>query len=457
MIENVCGENAFVHLEYRTYLRILFFSASSTRQRTHTNIFKMRQLCCWQLSWLLAAVPLIVQGATTSVLLTNSCGPGFKGKCSCGPALYDNTLRYVVNCTDTGFRDTDVLAKMPNQTEVLIFTGNRITELPWNVFGTINDYRNLTVVDMSNNHIRDIRGKAYHHVASVEILILNHNNLTIADSDDMHVDGDHNEADFNHHHPRVFSNFFNLQSLHLTNAFADNTSAALSDDLHDIFKNSNLTKLNKLHLEQNEIKRFADHNVFCDLPSLRDLHLGDNYLSELNFNVLCLKRLRFLDLERNRFEQMRQKDLLLLDRLEMQPGRDTNLTVDFSSNPLVCDCKLGPFIEWAATTNVTVRHFDDIKCRTGGARKSSNVDHYVSEYKTSGCQLYTARPSHGHVVALALFLGAFTALLLVLIVAVIYMSRDRIKNACNPILTTVSKKVHYTTIKDDDQCAEVQV
>lgn len=441
-------------------INILLNSPISATTKFQPNIFKMNSLY-WQLPCLqLIAFILLVEGGTyplNASSISNSCGPRFKGKCICGPAMYENTLRYTVNCTNTGFRDTDVLEFMPRQTEVLIFTGNHVTELPWNVFGTINDYRNLTVIDMSNNHIREIRGKSYHHVASVEILILNHNNLTISDSDDLdgdEDDDDDDEADFNHHHPRVFSNFFNLKSLHLTNAFAENTSAALSEDLHDIFKNSNLTKLNKLHLEQNEIKRFADHNVFCDLPSLRDLHLGDNYLSELNFNVICLKRLRFLDLERNRFEQVRQKDLMLLERLEMQPNRDTNLTVDFNLNPFVCDCKLSPFIEWATTTNVTVRRFGEIKCRHG--RQSSKLDHYVSEYKTTGCQLYTTRPSHGHVVVMALLLGAFSALLMVIVVAAIYISRGRIKNAVTPILN-VSKKVQYTTIKDEDQCAEVHV
>lgn len=388
---------------------------------------------------------------STSTTQSNDCGPHFHGKCSCGRSEYDSVLQYIVNCTNTGFHNTDVLEFMPRNTEVLIFTGNNVPELPWNVFGSINDYPNLKVVDMSNNHIRDIHGKSYHHVASVEILILNHNNLSISDADDMDTDDDE-EADTNHHHPRVFSNFYNLQSLHLTNAFAENTSAALSEDLHDIFKNSNLTKLNKLHLEQNEIMRFADRNVFCDLPSLRDLHLGDNYLSEINFNVICLKRLRFLDLESNRFEQLRQRDLLLLDRLQMMPERDTNLMIDFYRNPFVCDCKLSPFIEWARATNVTVRRKDETMCR-----QNRDTEHYAMDFKTAGCQLYTTRSSHGHVVALAVLLGAFTALLLVLIVAVVYMSRDRIRKAVSPILTTVSKKVQYTTIKDEDQCAEVHV
>lgn len=118
------------------------------------------------------------------------------------------------------------------------------------------------IIDMTNNGIQDIKGKAFHHVPNVTRLILNHNNISISA-----------EYEKNYHHPRVFSNLYNLKELHLTNAFADNT-VALADDLHDIFVNSNLTKLYKLHLEQNEIKNFRDERVFCDLPDLHDLHLG---------------------------------------------------------------------------------------------------------------------------------------------------------------------------------------
>lgn len=73
---------------------------------------------------------------------------------------------------------------------------------------------------------------------------------------------------------RVFSNFVNLVELHLTDAFADNTPEDLAADLHDIFVNSELQELRKLHLEQNEISQFKDPKVFCDLPNLQDLHLG---------------------------------------------------------------------------------------------------------------------------------------------------------------------------------------
>ncbi|KAF5297172.1 hypothetical protein FQR65_LT19740 [Abscondita terminalis] len=209
-----------------------------------------------------------------------------------------------------------MLAELPEETQVLIFTGNHIPELPWNIFGELKDLSMLKTIDMSNNGIMEIKGKSYHHVTNVERLILNHNNLSIS-----------SKGDENYHHPRVFSNFVNLIELHLTNAFADNTDEALAIDLHDIFVNSNLTKLFKIHLEQNEIKRFRDEYVFCDLPNLLDVYLGNNYIPSLNFNITCINKLRFLDLESNNITFFTQKDLDNLDRMTY-PRRNHSLVID---------------------------------------------------------------------------------------------------------------------------------
>src|SRR5690349_7591199 len=110
---------------------------------------------------ILLALPIVNGG---------DCGPKFKNKCLCGRGEYIDRIQYIVNCTNSGFRYTSMLDHLPPQTEVLIWTGNFVPELPWNVFGAINDLGNLTIVDMSNNHIREIRGKSYHHVPNVKRL-----------------------------------------------------------------------------------------------------------------------------------------------------------------------------------------------------------------------------------------------------------------------------------------------
>jgi len=156
---------------------------------------------------------------------------------------------------------------------VLIFRGNNISILPWNIFGTLQNFTSLEVVDMSDNKIHEIPGKSYHHIPNVRRLILNNNRISIRKD-----------------HPRIFSNFINLQELHLTAAF-DNTSESFGTDLHDIFISSNLTKLIKIHLEQNRIVRLQDVKVFCDLPSLLDIYIGDNLLTGLDFEIGCSKSL----------------------------------------------------------------------------------------------------------------------------------------------------------------------
>lgn len=96
----------------------------------------------------------------TLLAFDGDCGSTFRGKCWCGVSDYDRIHQYVVNCTNEGFSDTSVLEYMSPEVEVLIFTGNVLVTLPWNIFGRINEYHKLRVIDMSNNHIREIRGKS---------------------------------------------------------------------------------------------------------------------------------------------------------------------------------------------------------------------------------------------------------------------------------------------------------
>ena len=177
----------------------------------------------------------------------------------------------VVNCTNSGFNDnTTMLKQLPRHTQVLLFNGNKIPYLDWNVFGVWDDHVDLKVIDLSNNQIEDIDGKAFHKVSNGEYiqgcmvslifllffqilfnhvnivflfvvsrLLLNHNNLKISGR---------------YHHRRVLTNFKSLEELHLTNAFTEVIDSKwYLDDLKDILLAAEMTKLYKLHLEQNEI------------------------------------------------------------------------------------------------------------------------------------------------------------------------------------------------------------
>lgn len=371
------------------------------------------------------------------------CGPKFGERCSCTRMEYESMVdQFVVNCTNQHFNDTDILTDLPDETQVLIFTGNHIPEIPWNIFGTINDLENLRVVDMSNNGIREIKGKSYHHVKNVERLILNHNDIVISSDYDIEL---------NHHHPRVLSNFVNLLELHLTNAFLDNTDAALAEDLHDVFVNSNLTKLMKLHLEQNEIRSFRDHEVFCDLPNLRDLHLGDNRLTNLNFNMTCMRHLRFLDMEGNKIESLTRRELNLMDRVNSMPGRDVNFVVDFKKNPFTCECGIADFVTWIKRTNVTVRDKDKLRC----ARPNLSAGGSLLKLKVNPCKTVEKKISTKREKTAVGLLVLTTIFVLCVIILVIYMSKYKLRTKLTPFMEAISKKVHYTTIKNGDNIEEI--
>lgn len=290
---------------------------------------------------------------------------------------------------------------------------------------------------MSNNKIKEILGKTYHRVSNVERLILNHNEISISAGSD---------SSENHHHPRIFSNFENLRELHLTNAFADK-SENLAADLHDIFVNSNLTKLIKLHLEQNEITEFKDERVFCDLPQLMDLHLGDNYLTGIDFEISCLRHLRYIDLEDNKIVMLTPKELKMLDEL---PARNQSLKIVLHNNRFSCECSINDLFVWLQTTKVTVIEKDMIRCYRdqpmGITKKEMNCARGAIKSTVASAQHQ----------ATEIVLGLLLVLLIVLCIAIIYTNRKAIRYTFNPLLDNVSRKVHYTSIGHyEDQEVEV--
>ncbi|CAG7731111.1 unnamed protein product [Allacma fusca] len=284
------------------------------------------------------------------------CPIEFDRKCTCtweNSRLYPNlheTRNLVVNCSNAGITNASFLEFLPTKTAKLIFTGNNVPVLEPNLFGK-RDYPYLAYIDLSNNHIKEIKGKAFHHVSTVTVLRLNDNEIS-------------NESI--HDHIRVFSNFFNLRALFLNDAFNDEIWSL--SDLGGIFEESNLTRLEKLHLESNEIGIIRDPKLFCDLISLRELYLRNNHLPDLNIDVDCLPNLSYIDLANNYIRKIPPHYALfgLLNRVNSK-GED--LRLDLSKNPFHCDCELQPFIDWVRNTTYhspdRIHHREKLLCESG--------------------------------------------------------------------------------------------
>lgn len=246
----------------------------------------------------------------------------------------------------------------------------------------------------------------------------------------------------------MFSNLENLKELHLTDAFRDNETPNFASHLQEVFTNSSMNKLEKLHLEQNEISNFSDVNVFCSLENLLDLHLANNNLSRLHFRIDCLPRLRFLDLEENFIRAFSPKQLAQFDAL---PARNQSLMIDVSRNPFVCDCKTN-FYAWMQKTKVVVRGNTSLQCNLGSEKRKL----FFKDFHESFCVRTTTpfdETSHStHVFANFVLL----AVLCVLIVLVFYISARYSMNYFR-YSTVSSGKVHYMVIENSDENRVVHV
>jgi hypothetical protein len=60
---------------------------------------------------------------------------------------------------------------IPKSIQLSFLVGNNITSMPWNIFGKMNDYPQLDVIDMTNNNIQEIKGKTYHRVGNVRTVL----------------------------------------------------------------------------------------------------------------------------------------------------------------------------------------------------------------------------------------------------------------------------------------------
>ncbi|CAG0917303.1 unnamed protein product [Notodromas monacha] len=372
-----------------------------------------------------AILSILVDGAVD----VTGCPTEFLGRCTCRRDKYEDRIQFITNCTNTRFTDVSLLEQIPPETEVLIFTGNTLHDLPANVFGL--EENNLTVVDLSDNRIRTIKGQTFHHVSDVYRLILNSNDIEITNGNE---------------HKRLFSNFEVLRELHLTNAFNDrvNSTVALMS-LERIFRGSELTHLRRLHLEDNEIDSVGNPNIFCELPNVEQILLSYNRIFSFPFNISCLKKLRFLDLEFNNIQTLDQTTLILFDQIP-------ELTVDLKGNPFVCDSYLSDMLTWMKKTPVYLRQRTDYVCKEG--RPSSNIGLALDDVKETEATSYMViKTTSGSDTFWTVFLTLFVVSIL-LGSAYAYRRRKAILNKLAPEWRNLVSKLYYTSLVEPEPTPE---
>lgn len=248
---------------------------------------------------------------------------------------------------------------------------------------------------------------------------------------------------------RVFSNFDSLLELHLTDAFADDGVVNITTDLYEVFISSNLSRLAKLHLEQNKISFISEPRVFCPLPRLLDLHLSNNHLTGIDFNIQCMPHLRFLDLEGNLIRGLSDEQLTNLDNAQSNnKSLSIDLSIDLSNNPFSCGCNIENLYSWLHTTKVNVRNKELIRCNRDLPKNP--LDPYAAYRNDCPSPVRTTLVDGNHGGHKLMMLFVFCAVFAFL-AAVLYVSRFGLKRF-RPEFNTSSRKIHYTTIgKSEEQ------
>lgn len=368
---------------------------------------------------------MILQNVLVST--SRECPKEFESMCECGVVPYGAARKptFVTNCTNSDFDNILMLRKLPPATEVLIFTGNEVKDLPLNIFNQDIIYEKLHTIDLSNNHIQTIKGKTFHNVANVTKLTLNDNDLYIISKD---------------HHPRMFSNFVNLKELHLRNAFTEKVKAGdYLSNLAQIFENSALNHLKVLNMENNEISNIY-HGEFCSLPALEELYLGDNHLKDISLNFSCHKDLKMLDVGNNLISHLSDATLKNLDSIQ----NSSHLVLNLTANPFRCDCNMVKTFMFVLTAPIAIANTERLICLEGFPPIVGKPLVSVQLNELQCVPVIKKFEYHTSASLITLTVG-LVCLVLVLTV-VLYRNRVAVGASMRRVLYPIRSKFHYVSL-----------
>ena len=168
-----------------------------------------------------------------------------------------------------------------------------------------------------------------------------------------------------------------------------------------------LDSLQKLYLNDNNISSM-DVGLLTHVSNLTELDFRGNHLSEsglLHDILRPLPKLRIIDISSNEFTDMKNTTMPFINSHELvsiklgnnqlrflSPYLFTSLkkleTVDFSGNPLHCDCKLLPLQSWVHKTSIKIKGKDSsgYKCTSPGYRNGKSL--FVFTVRTFECNEY---------------------------------------------------------------------
>ena len=211
---------------------------------------------------------------------------------------------------------------------------------------------NLKILILNKNQISEIESQAFLNLTALIRLELNYNPLTKLESDSFSSLSLAFLSLANSEY-RLKGNTTLLWGIPKLKELNVSRSIGI---LRSIAPLTNQTSLEVLSARQGDLYDEDVSNMLTNVPHLRHLDLTDN-----NINVL----------ENIPFHKLKSLVVLLLGKNWLITVNATSLTkctwthlnrVDFSANPLICDCGIVWFRRWLNTTQVIVDNREDIRC-----------------------------------------------------------------------------------------------
>lgn len=193
---------------------------------------------------------------------------------------------------------------------------------------------NLTFIDLSRNFIPKIQSNAFKGLYALRHLNLSENYIeNVMDS--------------------AFNGLDSVEILDLrNNLLGFKLRLDVSGNLF-----SPLVKLRSLNVSRNRITTLGKR-VFKFISNLETLDLSDNYIENLDIEMSPLLRLRVLDLHMNRLQSVPSSVRTYLSDLSQYHS----VSVDLSSNKLLCNCNNIPFLKWLFRSKVKFENIENYYC-----------------------------------------------------------------------------------------------
>ena len=326
--------------------------------------------------------------------------------CSCNCDFCSDPT--IITCDKAGFTNKTIktaLTKLPPSVDVLRIKGDVLEELPLNIFGKADNQRKLEILDLSNNHIRRIHGKTFHHVKTVKHLILDNNDLYMADKVNM------------------FSNFVNLTMLSLNDALDDEMEGGKHTvQLYQVVYSVAMTKLETVFLNDNNLKD-GTLVILYYLPALKHLHLSRNQLEYVHLESSWLESVEMLNLTNNSISGLSEKATQALEKAHNLRKSSAQITIDITENPINCNCTARQFIEWLNKTEVNIYKKETLTCATPSVLKGRRILSLKPE-EVEHCSISKSpTKTRGSIIAVGVIVGIIG----VLFIIVMYMNRKGVK------------------------------